>query len=139
MSDFYFEKIGDELALPTREAARYIGRSYVTFRNMLNAHPEIRRRRTGVGNKQYILKVDLDTLKDSIEKFPETADFKYTMINGREALNMSQAAGYLKMSYDGLRKRLMKHPEIKRVCRSDGKEAFLYKEDLDRLQEFHEE
>jgi hypothetical protein len=62
--EFHFTQIRGEPALDMNQAAQYIGRHYTTLRNILAKHPEIKRYRSGQGNKQFLLKKDLDWLQE---------------------------------------------------------------------------
>jgi hypothetical protein len=142
-NEFHFVDINGEPALDMQESARYIQRSYATLRNLLVRYPQIKRYRTGIGNKNFLLKKDLDWLlehtEESVSSSPEEREFHFVTIQGRQTLPLLEAAGYMGITQSGLQKKLKNHPEIKSVrFGADSRKRYLFKEDLDRLMEVQE-
>jgi hypothetical protein len=141
-SDFHFVEIKGEPALDMQEAARYIQRSYATLRNWLVRHPQIEQHRVGIRNKNFLLKRDLDwLLEHSEERFSsslEGREFHFVNIQGRQALSVLDASGYMGITQSGLQKKLKKHPEITPIpFGGDTRKRYLFREDLDRLMNVH--
>jgi hypothetical protein len=137
-NEFHFVEIKGEPALDMQESARYIQRSYATLRNLLIRYPHIKRYRTGVGNKNFLIKKDLDWLLEHAEArvpgLPEEREFHFVNIQGRQALSLLDASGYMGITQSGLQKKLKNHPEIKSVrFGADTRKRYLFKEDLDQL------
>lgn len=145
--EIYFTKIGNKDAMSTQEACNYLGISYYTLRNRLAQHQEIGKYSIGKGNKHFLFKEDVDRLKQEADlgivvdiKAVHAGDFHFIDVGGKQALNLQQSAGYLGITYSALQKKLKKYPDVKKhTCRSDTREKYLLRDDLDRMKEFHVE